>query len=468
MTAIPEVIQGGMGAGVSGWELARATSTRGLLGVVAGTALDLILARRLQRGDPGGPMRRALAAYPDPSAAGRILARYFVEGGKPAGAPFRAKPLVHHRQDLSLQELLAASAFAEVFLAKEGHEGLVGINFLEKIQTPLLPALYGAMLAGVDAVIVGAGIPREIPGILERLSRSEAVETSLHGGEAGQVLSFRPRALLPDPPRILKPLFLPVVASLTLAGVMVKKTSGQVDGLILEGPTAGGHNAPPRGPLQLNAAGEPVYGERDVIDLERIRELGVPFWLAGSYGSPERLAEARASGAAGIQVGTLFAFCRESGLREDLKLDVIRRVREGRARVYTDPLASPTGFPFKVLNLGGRERPRRPCDLGYLREAYATQDGSVGWRCAAEDLDSYLAKGGSSAEAKGRVCLCNGLMANLGLGQVLEDGSEEPPLLTCGDDLSGILKVLGPGRDSYGAADVIGYLTGGRAQTPGC
>ena len=47
---IPEIIQGGMGAGVSNWELARATSSRGLLGVVAGTALDLILARRLQLG----------------------------------------------------------------------------------------------------------------------------------------------------------------------------------------------------------------------------------------------------------------------------------------------------------------------------------------------------------------------------------------------------------------------------------
>jgi NAD(P)H-dependent flavin oxidoreductase YrpB (nitropropane dioxygenase family) len=53
--------------------------------------------------------------------------------------------------------------FVEVFLAKEDHAGVVGINLLTKVQMPNLPSLYGAMLAGVDYVIMGAGIPREIP-----------------------------------------------------------------------------------------------------------------------------------------------------------------------------------------------------------------------------------------------------------------------------------------------------------------
>ena len=42
-----------------------------------------------------------------------------------------------------------AANFVEVFLAREGHVHPVGINFLEKIQMPHLPSLYGAMLAGV-------------------------------------------------------------------------------------------------------------------------------------------------------------------------------------------------------------------------------------------------------------------------------------------------------------------------------
>jgi len=47
--------------------------------------------------------------------------------------------------------------------------GLVGINFLEKIQLPPCLALR-AMLANVDYVLMGAGIPRAIPA-LDRLAQ---------------------------------------------------------------------------------------------------------------------------------------------------------------------------------------------------------------------------------------------------------------------------------------------------------
>ena len=40
-----------MGAGVSGWQLARAVARQGRLGVVSGTALDVILARRRARSE---------------------------------------------------------------------------------------------------------------------------------------------------------------------------------------------------------------------------------------------------------------------------------------------------------------------------------------------------------------------------------------------------------------------------------
>jgi len=51
MGNLPKIIQGGMGAGVSDWRLARAVSRTGQLGVVSGVALDQIFARRLQDGD---------------------------------------------------------------------------------------------------------------------------------------------------------------------------------------------------------------------------------------------------------------------------------------------------------------------------------------------------------------------------------------------------------------------------------
>ena len=115
-------------------------------------------------------------------------------------------------------------------------------------------------------------------------------------------------------PPLKRPFFLPIISSYTLALTLVRKANGRVDGFVVEGPTAGGHNAPPRGRLQLSALGEPVYGERDAVDLAKLRELGLPFWLAGGHGTNEGLQEALAAGAAGIQVGTAFAFCDESGL----------------------------------------------------------------------------------------------------------------------------------------------------------
>jgi nitronate monooxygenase len=143
------------------------------------------------------------------------------------------------------------------------------------------------------------------------------------------------------------------VASATLAITLARKSSGQVNGFVVEGETAGGHNAPPRGPLQLSDKGEPVYGPRDVADLEKIRELGLPFWLAGSYATADKLTEALRLGAAGVQVGTAFAFCEESGVQTELKQQVFKLSREGKLTVFTDPLVSPTGFPFKVVQLPG-------------------------------------------------------------------------------------------------------------------
>ena len=196
---LPLIIQGGMGAGVSDWRLARAVSSAGQLGVVSGTGLDLILTRRLQQGDPGGRIAGALARFPVPAAARRILDTFLVPGGKAADAPFRGKPMLSATPGPLLEQLLVAAAFVEVALAREGHGGAVGINLLEKIQLPTLPTLYGALLAGVAFVLVGAGIPRAIPGILDRLARGEPVELRLdvHGAGAGEAFTtrFDPRSL---------------------------------------------------------------------------------------------------------------------------------------------------------------------------------------------------------------------------------------------------------------------------------
>jgi len=234
---------------------------------------------------------------------------------------------------------------------------------------------------------------------------------------------------------------------------------------VIEGPTAGGHNAPPRGKLQLSASGEPVYGERDEVDLAELRKLGVPFWLAGGYGRAGRVRYAIEQGAAGVQVGTAFAFSEESGLRKDLKRMLLSQAKTNSARVFTDPLASPTGFPFKVAQLHGSYSDEgvatartRVCDLGYLREPYTTPDGKIGYRCSAEPVANYLAKGGKVEDTVGRKCLCNALLANIGHPQTRKDDTAEPPLVTVGDDLNFVASFLKDGRESYSAADVVASL----------
>jgi nitronate monooxygenase len=351
-----------------------------------------------------------------------------------------------------------------VWLAKRGHKGPVGINLLTKVQMPTLPSLYGAMLAGVDYVIMGAGIPREIPGALDALARHEParLKFDVEGatGDEGGYLDFDPSDYWSaTPPHINRPRFLAIVSASSLATTLARKANGRVDGFIVEGPTAGGHNAPPRGQLVLDADGSPVYGERDVVDLAKLRELGLPFWIAGGAGSPEALRAALDSGAAGIQVGTLFAYCQESGIVPQIRDRVLRHAREGELSIFTDPRASPTGYPFKVVrtpeDANDPER-TRVCDLGYLRVASRDATGRVLYRCAAEPVDAYVAKGGALEDTEGRRCLCNGLVATVGHAQVRKNGAE-PALVTSGDDLANL---AAPFRDagSYTASDVIEYL----------
>ncbi|MDQ3388335.1 MAG: nitronate monooxygenase [Gemmatimonadota bacterium] len=468
----PIIIQGGMGVGVSNWVLAKAVSMRGQLGVVSGTALDSLFVRRLQDGDVGGHLRRALEAFPIPDVAQEILARYFRPEGRPAGEPYRAVPMYRQVMTRVRQQLTMAANFCEVWLAKEGHDGKVGINLLTKVQMPNLDSLYGAMLAGVDYVLMGAGIPKEIPGVLDSFAEHRAASIKLDveglGPGESEYLTFDPKIHLEEAPASMsRPFFFPIIASNSLATMLARKATGRVDGFVIEGPTAGGHNAPPRGEAQFNERGEPIYGERDEVDLAKMRELGLPFWLAGGAGSPEKLVEALDAGAAGIQVGTLFAYSDESGFLPEHKEVILRGALEDRVEVLTDSRASPTGFPFKVVQLGntasdeGVYRAReRVCDLGYLRTAYKGENGRVGYRCPAEPVDTYAKKGGSLDDTVGRKCLCNALMADIGHGQVRDTGEVEPPLITSGDDLIFIKRFLA-GRIRYTAADVLEYLVAG-------
>lgn len=475
----PSIIQGGMGVAISDWRLARAVSRTGQLGVVSGTALEVLCTRRLQAGDPDGHVRRALAAFPAPEVADWIIEAYFVEGGIGPEALF--KPVPRHTLSSSrrLLQITAAANFVEVHLAKEGHSGVVGVNYLRKIELPLPAALYGAILAGVDYVLVGAGSPAEIPAMARGLARHEpfAFSVRVQGARSDDRvgdLVFDPAQVVPTPYGALAvPQVLAIVASTDLARALAQDPQSRPDGFVVEGPSAGGHNAPPRGPRRVDEVGQPVYDERDDVDVREVVDLGLPVWLAGSYGTPDRYRSACALGAAGVQVGTAFAFCDESGFDPAIKRQVHDAAADGTLVVRADWRASPTGFPFRVAELPGSltdatvMSTRQPvCDLGILRSTFVGSEGTVDYRCPAEPSNAYQRKGGRGANAEGRLCLCNALFASAGFPQRRPHGMVEPPLVTTGTDLTAVTTLMEhhaerpDGPLGYTARDVVEYLLG--------
>ena len=458
-----------MGIGISGWPLARAVARAGQLGVVSGTALSGVFVRRLQDDGVSDELRSILHRFPIPSVVDEVIA-HFAQSRRRASDPYRNIPMLTQQSGQRSHDLLVLASFVEVAMAKEGHDGIVGINLLTKVQIPTVPTLYGAMLAGVDYVLMGAGVPTHIPGILERLSLGLDVELPLQvigtpPAETATTVHFDP-ARYGSATILCRPKFFGIVSGHVLATALAKRSNGPVDGFVVELPSAGGHNAPPRGRIELDSNANPLYGERDRVDFEVLRNLGVPFWIGGGVTSRAHVSDAIALGATGVQVGTLFAYCQESGLDGRLRQKIIDQIRSSSVTISTSLRASPTGYPFKVASVDGTISDRkiyaareRKCDLGFLREAYVRPDGALGYRCAAEPVAAYVRKGGLAEDSVDSACLCNGLMATCGLAQVRSGGVIEPPIVTSGDCIDEVRSLLGPSAN-YTALDVIAHLGG--------
>lgn len=469
---LPQIIQGGMGIWVSNHSLARAVAREGGLGVVSGTGLDIVYPRLLQNGDRGALL--AIKKFPDREISRRTVDKYFNPEGRNSdpfvpGHRWTIEPRTPRQQrDLrELQGLAVAAAFAEVSRAKLHHDGEVGINVLMKVALPIPATIYGAMLAGVDYVMAGAGSPAEMPRLLACLAAHEegSLDVKVLRSQSRHETRFDPAIIegVDTTNPLKQPTLLAIVSSVDLAEELARDPATCPDGFIIEGPSAGGHNAPPRGPWRPQT--EPEYGLRDVVDLDAIRAIGLPFWLAGSYGSPDGLASALAQGAQGIQAGTIFALTNESGLEEALKRAVLGEIVGRTMDVRTDGSASPTGFPFKVQSVEGTlsdpqvldARVRR-CDLGLLQQP-TIKNGHIAYLCPAEPVSSYTGKGGRVERTVGSVCLCNGLTGAIGLSQTRLGGYVEPPIFTGGADIDGV-RILAPDGEPYSASEALRHIRG--------
>ncbi len=460
-----------MGIYVSNPFLAKKSALAGALGTVSGTGCERILVHLLQLGDIGGHYRRAMSHFPFPEVVERILARYYIAGGKPTLQKFRQVPAFSLKPSRDLIELTVLASFCFVWLAKEGHDRPISVNYLEKMQMGHIYHLTGAMMADVDYVTMGAGITLQIPAALDAIASGGVPSYRIHveGSKDGpKTMSFDPEAffgkkLLP----MRRPGFLPIVSTDVLAKVMVSKLlKDSVQGFVIELPTAGGHNAPPRVKGNFDETGQPVYGPKDEVDFAKLRELGIPFWIAGSYASPEALAKAQALGAVGIQAGSLFALSDDSGFVPAYRAEMRRQGYRGELVIRTDPRASPTGFPIKLVQIKGSmsdpvaySKRDRICNLSALQFLHQMESDGITLRCPSEPFGIHLRKGGKPEDTIGAVCLCNGLFAAVGLGN-----HGELPAFTMGDDVSFLRHLMRDERDSYTAADAIAWLLSGQQE----
>ena len=456
-----QIIQGGMGVGTSSARLANTISRAGELGVVSGTALDESIARRLQKGD--SETKHAVEQFPHKDFVERFLAKYWNEKGKGKEIPFRLTPMINPDTPQDKMAFVTIGNFAEVFLAKKGHSNPVGINYLEKIQTPHLASIYGAMLARVDYIIMGAGIPDQVPRVLDAYANGSGAiyNIDVKGLENNKFpMQFSPKEVFGIQHELERPQFFPII-TLDVLAMRFEKKIGGADGYVIERHIAGGHNTPPRG------KGE-EYTEKDEANLEKISAYGKPFFLAGGFGKRGGLKEALGKGASGIQIGSLFALSEESGIETKIKAQLIEELKKGNILVETDFRSSPTGFPFKVARINGTisesdfyEKRPRICDAGYLRHFKINDKGRIIGLCPSEPINSYLAKGGSVEDTNGRKCLCNGLFATIRMPQIKKDGYIEPPLLTLGDEVNNakdLLNSIKDGETSYPALAVLEYV----------
>jgi nitronate monooxygenase len=476
------VLMGGMGAGVTDYILCREAAKAGertghpIIPMVSGTGLPAIMIDRLQ-GDYSDVERidtiRALKMFDlkfSLNIGQTIIDKY---QPKTAGEKHELAPkadilvLGDEAQKAEMTELAVVAAFAEVYLAKEGHNGKIGINVLEKIQSMHTATTLGAMMAGVDYVEAGAGVPKQFPKMFKNFAEDMPAEylVDVDKGEKHK-MSLDPKRFTKFAKEKLKiPEFLIKVSHHLLAQRLANTIEEGIDGFIITGDTPG-HRANSRDKVNPVINGQSNYtDEKNKADLSIIKNLKdllhrtIPFYLAGGYST--KLKEAQREGAVGVEIGSLFALCNESGMREDLKEQIRQIIVNASGEdldkfIQLSPIVSPTGFTFTIALVDGTlsqteiyEERHRSCKYGYLVEFYKTPEG-IGSRCPAEQVGKYMEKGGKEEDTIGKRCLCEGLIATVG-------HNNDPAIVTLGD-LRSIKKIMqGKAGGRYSAEDVLRF-----------
>ncbi len=333
------IVQGGMGVGVSLHPLASAVAKEGGLGIVSSACLDRLVSKR----------------------TGKKVNTY-------------------------------EAAYEEVSRAKASG-GLAGINIMGALVRDFNDSVKGALDAGADAIISGAGLPVTLPAI--------------------------------QPPKDTA--LIPIVSSARALDIICRKWEKlgyRPDAVVLEGPLAGGH---------LGFKIDQIDTEANKLEtlFPPVKDMAMkygdfPVIVAGGIYTHADIVGFLKMGADGVQMGTRFLATEESSASAEYKRAVVHAQEEDILVAY-DP-GSPCGMPFRVIKqspmfVSALEHTRSPkCDKGYVLLKDKEGKFTV---CPAKVSNAH------------HFCICNGLLSSAGY-----NCDTEEPLYTVGTNASRIEKIV--------------------------
>ena len=277
-TLLP-LVQGGMGVGVSAHRLAGAVAAEGGVGTISSVDLrhhhpDLM--ERTGKLPPGDAAKQAIDAANLEAISREIAAAREVSGGR----------------------------------------GLLAINVMRAVNA-YAASVKQALEAGIDAVVVGAGLPLDLPDLAQD----------------------HPRAAL-----------VPILSDARGVQLVVKKWERKKrlpDAIVIEHPRlAGGH----LGAARIADLNDPRFEFENVIpqSLAFLRAAGIereiPLIAAGGIRSCEDIARVQSLGAAAAQLGTPFAVTQECDAHPEFK----RVLAEARDDEMVE-LTSVAGLPARAV-----------------------------------------------------------------------------------------------------------------------
>jgi nitronate monooxygenase len=333
------IIQGGMGVGVSLSPLASAVAREGGVGVVSSACLDRLVSKR---------ENKRFNTY--------------------------------------------EAVYREVSLAKSAG-GFAGINIMVALLRDYEDSVRGALDAGADVIISGAGLPLGLPAI--------------------------------RPPKDTA--LIPIVSSARALEIICKKwerLNYRPDAIVLEGPLAGGHLGFRMDQIDLEA--NKLENLLPPVKDAAMKYGNIPVIVAGGIYTHDDIVRFLAMGADGVQMGTRFLATEESSASSSYKKAVVD-ARDEDILVAHKP-GSPCGLPFRVIKqspmyLSALRRLRQPkCDKGYvlLKDA----EGNF-TRCPAKESNEDC------------FCICNGLLSSAGYNP-----DKEESLYTVGTNASRVDKIV--------------------------